>query len=116
MANKKYTIVASAYDKRNRLIYSCTNSYSDSSSLQRYYAIKAGHPERKFNHAELRCLEVAILKMKQKVDKLLIMRYDSFGNLKDCCPCEICRLCISDFDIREVLYSSEKGVTRYELR
>lgn len=110
MGKKRYVIVCSSYDKRGRLIYSCTNSYNDSSSLQRYYAIKVGHPERKYNHAELRCLEVSILKMKQKVDKLVVIRYDSNGRYKDCCPCEVCSEVIKDFGIRKVLYSTPEGM------
>lgn len=112
LSKKRYVIIASSYDKRGRLIYSCTNSYTDSSSLQRYYAIKAGHPERKFNHAEVRCLEISILKMKQKVDKLLVVRMDSNGNYKDARPCEVCQLALKDFGIRTVLYSTEQGVIK----
>lgn len=112
MSKKRYVIVASSYDKRGRLIYSCTNSYNDSSALQRYYSLKAGHPHRVYNHAELRCLEISILKMKQKVDKLLIMRYSSDGSLKNSEPCEVCKLCISDFKIKNVYYSTEEGVKK----
>lgn len=112
MSKKRYVILAYAYDKRNRLIYSCTNSYTDSSALQRYYAIKTGNYERKFNHAEIRCIEVSILKMKKKIDKLVVVRLDDKGNYKDACPCSTCKSAIADFNIREVLYSSEKGMVK----
>lgn len=112
MSKKKYTIVASSYDKRNRLIYSCTNSYTDSSSLMRYYAMKAGHPKKVFNHAEIRCLEVSILKMKKVVDKIVVVRLDSNANMKDAKPCEICTLAIKDFGIKQVFYSTENGMQR----
>jgi hypothetical protein len=109
---KRYVIVASSYDKRGRLIHSCTNSYTDSSSIMRYYAFKAGYPKRVYNHAEVICLYHSIVRMKQKVDKLLVMRYDSFGNLKNAEPCDVCKLCIDDFGIRTVLYSTEAGVVK----
>lgn len=107
---KRYVIVASSYDKRGRLIYSCTNSYNDSSAFMRYMARKAGESYRVFNHAEARCLEVSILKMKKKVDKLVIVRYDSDGNFKDSKPCKVCSLIIKEFNIKTVLYSTPDGM------
>jgi deoxycytidylate deaminase len=109
---KRYVIIASSYDKRNRLIHSCTNSYTDSSSIMRYYAFKAGYPKRVYNHAEVICLYHSIVRMKQKVDKLLVVRMDSNGNYKDCRPCEVCQLALKDFGIRTVLYSTETGVVK----
>lgn len=50
--------------------------------------------------------------MKQKVDKLLVVRMDSNGNYKDCKPCEVCQLALDDFNIRTVLYSTESGVVK----
>lgn len=76
----------------------------------RFYAMKMGQPKKTYNHAEIRCLEVSILKMRKHVDKLLVVRYDSDGNLKDSCPCIICREAIKDFKIRTVLYSTEFGM------
>lgn len=110
VSKKRYVIVASAYDKRDRLIYSCTNSYNDSSSLMRYYANKMGQSKKVFNHAEIRCLEVAILKMRKNVDKLLVIRYDSNGSMKDACPCQLCKQAILDFNIKTVLYSTPEGM------
>lgn len=112
MSKKRYCIVASAYDKRGRLIYSCTNSYNDSSALMRYYAMKMGQPKKTYNHAEIRCLEVSILKMRKHVDKLTVLRYSSDGELKDAMPCVICREAIKDFNIKMVMYSTEMGMQR----
>lgn len=112
MSKKRYVIVASSYNKRGRLIYSCTNSYNDSSALMRYYAIRLGQGKKVYNHAEIRCLEVSILKMRKHVDKLLVLRYDSEGNMKDAMPCIICREAIKDFNIRTVLFSTEFGMQK----
>lgn len=109
---KRYVITASAFDKRGRLICTANNSYNDSSSLMRYYAFKTGNHQKVYNHAEIRCLEIAILKMKQKVARLVVMRWDSFGNLKDSSPCCICREAIKDFKIPEVYYSKEDGIVK----
>lgn len=50
--------------------------------------------------------------MKQKVDKLLVVRMDGDGNYKDARPCEVCQLALKDFGIRTVLYSTEQGVVK----
>lgn len=107
MGKKRYVILASSYDKRNRLIYSCTNSYTDSSALMRYYAMKAGKPKSVYNHAEIRCIEVSVLKMKKTIDKLVVVRLDSDASFKDSKPCSICSLAITDFKIKNVFYSTE---------
>ena len=109
---KRYVIVSSSYDKRGRLIYSCTNSYRDSSALMRFYAVKMGQPKKVYNHSEIRCLEVSILKMRKQVDKLVVIRYDSDGLLKDAQPCIICKAAIKDFNIKMVMYSTEMGMKR----
>lgn len=109
---KRYCITASSFDKRGRLIYGCTNSYENSSSLMRYYAMKSGNTEKKFNHAEIRCLEVSILKMRKKVARIVVVRYDSFGNYMSAEPCNICKMALEDFCIDEVLYSTREGMKR----
>ena len=76
----------------------------------RYYARKVGQPYRVYNHSEIRCLEIAIFKMKKQVDKLVVMRYDADGNLKDAKPCSICQYAINDLNIKNVLYSTEEGM------
>ena len=111
MSKKRYEIICSAYDRRGRLICSAVNSYKDSSALMRYYAMKVGKPYCKWNHAEISCLDKA-MKLRKVVDKLVIIRYDCFGNLKDCMPCIICRYAIKDFNIKMVMYSTEMGMKR----
>lgn len=110
MASKKrYCITASAFDKRGRLIASANNSYKDSCSLMRYYAMKTGNFQRVFNHAEVHCLAKA-MKMNKVVDTLVIVRYDCSGRMKDSRPCEICQEAISDFKVRKVIYSTPNGM------
>lgn len=106
--SKKYVIVASAFDRSGRLICSATNSYKDSGWLQRMYAIKVGRPACVYRHAEIGCLQKAI-SLKKKVDKLVIVRHDSEGQLKNAKPCSICSSAIKDFKIRKVIYSNSEG-------
>lgn len=76
----------------------------------RYYANKLGQNKKVYNHAEIRCLEVSILKMRKNVDKLLVLRYDGNGNMKDATPCVLCKEAIKDFKIKTVLFSTESGM------
>jgi tRNA(Arg) A34 adenosine deaminase TadA len=107
--SRKYVITATCFDKRGRVLASATNSYKDSSAFMRYWAVKTGYPYKVYNHAELACLQKA-LKLGKQIDKILVMRYDSQGNLKNAKPCEICMACITDLKIKHVLYSTEDGV------
>ncbi len=107
--SRKYVITASCFDKRGRVLASATNSYKDSSAFMRYWAVKTGYPYKVYNHAECRAIELS-LKTGKVIDKILIMRYDSKGNLKNAKPCEICMACITDLKIKHVLYSTEDGV------
>lgn len=109
MSKKRYSITASAFDKRGRLIASANNSYKDSSALMRFYARKVGKQHCKWNHAEIACLN-KVMKMNKIVDTLVIVRYDCSGMLKDSRPCEICQEAISDFKVRKVIYSTPNGM------
>lgn len=115
MTRKKFELIATAFDKQNRIICSATNSYSDSCSLMRYYAIKTACNQKVFNHAEIACISKA-MKMQKKIDKLVILRYDSVGNLKNAHPCRTCASAIADFGIKKVFYSDEGIMKRYENR
>lgn len=108
---KRYVIVASAFDRRGNLIASATNSYKDSNSLMRYYANKLGMSEKVFNHAEVACL-AKTLKVRKEVYRMTVVRLDSFGNMKNCEPCVICKAAVKDFNVKEVYFSTEKGMKK----
>ena len=112
MSKKRYAITASAFDKRGRCIYTSGNSYSDSSSLMRYYAMKSGHPLKVFNHAEIACIYHASVRLRQKIHKLVVLRFDCTGALKNSKPCPVCDYAIKDMGIKEVYYSTPEGMVR----
>lgn len=107
MTKKKFEIIATAFDKKGRVIYSGINNYSKSHPLMRKYALIAGeHPERLFIHAEL----LAILRAgERQVHSLLVQRFLSNGELALAMPCPICKEIIKDFGIKEVTYSDYDG-------
>ena len=107
----RFCITATAFDKRGKVIASAINSYTDSSKFMRYYAIKAGEPYRKYNHAETRAIELA-LRTGKTIAKLVVIRYDANGNLANAKPCKVCSCCIADQNIKEVIYSTAEGMVK----
>lgn len=106
---QRYEIICSAFDKKGRLICSVSNSYTESCSLMRFYAIKTGNLKNPYNHAEIACIDKAI-KLRKVIDRLVVIRYDCNGNFKDCKPCKICQAAIQDFNIKSVMYSTSEGM------
>jgi len=110
MATKKrYVITASTFCKRGRVISTANNSYTDSSKFMRYHAVLANEPYKKYNHAECRAIELA-LKQNKVPHKLVIIRYNSEGELADAKPCKTCQLAIKLAGIKNVVYSTSSGM------
>lgn len=106
---KRYAITASAFDSKGRLICTKNNLYSKTHPLQKHFAELAGEPYKESLHAEIHCL---ISSKDTPVHRIVIMRYDSFGNLKLAAPCKTCRTAIESYGVKEVYYSTENGVVR----
>ena len=99
MCKKKYTIRATALDKKGRIIAVAYNDYKKSHPKQKNYAIKVGMEEKTFLHAEIN----AIIKSgNKKIHKIKVERYDAMGNPKNATPCPICSLAIKDAGIKFV--------------
>lgn len=95
---KKFEITAFAYDKRGRLLSIGHNSYVRTHTLQAHYAKKAGRPQAIYVHAEL----AALMKARQRVHKLVVVRYNRDGSPGNAKPCEICQLAINAFKVKEI--------------
>jgi deoxycytidylate deaminase len=104
---KRYCITSSAYDRKGNLIASRTNSYFKSHPLQKHFASLAGEPYKETLHSEIATLIACRYK---KIDKLVVMRYDSFGNLRNAMPCKTCQAAIKAFGVEMVMYSTEEGM------
>ena len=104
---KKFEIIATAFDKKGRVISSGVNLYRKSHTLMAKYAEIAGESDQKiFIHAELS----AVLKAGDKqVHSLLVQRHLSDGSLALAMPCRTCQAMIKDFGIKEVTYSDYDG-------
>lgn len=99
---KRHRLFAYAYDKRGRLISIGLNSYTRSTSLQRYFADKVGEPFKKFTHAEID----ALVKAKGRpIHKLVIRRYNAVGDEVCSKPCKICEEALKAFGVKQVEYT-----------
>lgn len=96
--SKKHKITALAYDKRGRLLSVGTNSYIRTHPLQAKYGMKAGKPAAVYLHAELH----ALLKAREQVHKLVIVRFHKNGQPALAKPCPACQLAIKDFKVKVV--------------
>lgn len=96
--SRKYDITALAYDKRGKLLAVGKNSYTKTHPLQAKYGKKSGKPAAIFMHAELD----AIIKAREPVHKLVVIRYDVHGKPALARPCASCQLAIKEFGVKHV--------------
>jgi tRNA(Arg) A34 adenosine deaminase TadA len=91
--SKKHVISAFIYDKRGRLLSWGKNSYLKSHPLQAKMAQRAGTPEKVFLHAEI----AALVKLKDwnKAHKMVVARFNAFGEPVSAKPCSCCMQAIS---------------------
>jgi deoxycytidylate deaminase len=114
MANRRFQIVATAFDRRGRVIGAGTNDYRKSHPLMQLYAKRAGESEMKiYQHAEL----AAILSAGRKeIYKILVQRFDAKGDMALAMPCPTCQEMIKDFGIKVVQYTSPSGIQTYKVQ
>lgn len=101
MANKQQQITALAYDKRGKLLAVGRNSYTKTHPLQSKYANLSKRPAAIYLHAELD----ALIKARQQVHKLVVIRVNSKGKPVIAKPCPSCQLAIRDFNVKHVTHT-----------
>lgn len=111
MAKKRYEIIATAFDKKGRIIGAGVNCYTKSHPLMKIYAERAGESELKiYQHAELRAILDA---GNREVHSMLIQRFDRHGEPALAMPCPTCHEMLKDFGLKFVQYTSPQGIQRY---
>jgi deoxycytidylate deaminase len=103
---KRYTIIATAFDKRGRVISTGRNNYQKSHPLMAHFAKIAQESEEKIClHAEVSALVQA---KDRKVHSLLVQRIEGtgFGLAK---PCKTCSEAIKAFGVKFVQYTMSDG-------
>ena len=100
--NSRPNIVAFALDRKGRLISIGFNSYVKTHPYQKRCARKAGDQFKQYLHAEIS----AIIKAKQQVHSLVVVRISKAGDFMLAKPCKVCYLAIQEAGINNVYYSS----------
>jgi len=100
MSRKRFSITATIYDKRGRILSIGNNSYNKSHPVQAAYANKVGRPSKIFLHAEIH----AIVKCRRldKAHRMVVERYDNRGEPKISKPCSVCETAIRESGIKIV--------------
>lgn len=82
-------ITAFAYDRKGRLLSIGRNSYIKTHPLQARAAKEVGEDYKIYLHAEV----AALVKIKnwQKIDKLVVTRYNKNGEPMLAKPCRVCQ-------------------------
>lgn len=96
--SRKFEITAFAYDKRGKLLAVGKNSYVKTHPMQARYGKKTGRPAAVFLHAEI----AALIKCREPVHKLVVLRYDKQGQPALAKPCPACQLAIEAFGVKRV--------------
>lgn len=110
---KRYTIVATCFDRKGRALASGTNNYKKSHPLMQHFAVKAGESNDKiYVHAELS----AVLQSGRKdIHSILVQRFHDNGDMATAKPCPTCQAMLKGFGVKIVRYTSEEGIKEYEI-
>jgi deoxycytidylate deaminase len=110
---KRYTIIATCFDRKGRVLGSGTNNYNKSHPLMQHFAVKAGESNDKiYVHAEL----AAVLQSGRKdIHSILVQRFHENGDMAVAKPCPTCQAMLKGFGVKLVRYTSEEGIQEYEI-
>ena len=98
---KQHTVVAKAYSKTGKLLAVARNSYTKTHVLQAEYAKKVGKDSAIYLHAEI----AALLKAREPVYKMEILRLHADGKPAIAKPCAACALAMKDFGVKEIVHT-----------
>lgn len=98
---RKYALTALAYAKDGRLLAIGQNSYTKTHPLQKKLATKVGRPEAIYLHAEM----AALVKAREPVHRLVVLRYGRDGRPRNAEPCSICKEAILLFGVKHITHT-----------
>lgn len=100
---QKYSIKATCYDKRGRVISVGYNSYTRTHPVQAFHAKLVGLDIKQFLHAEIH----ALLRAKdRKVYKISVERYSKEGYPMNAAPCPICASALKQWGVQYIEYTA----------
>lgn len=101
MAKKRYSLTATTYDRRGRVIARGVNSYVRTHPRQLELSEQVGE-YKPFLHAEIHAI---IRSRGADIHKIKIERYDQQGQPRMARPCAVCELAIKEAGIKFVEYT-----------
>lgn len=100
MTKKRFSIKATVYDKKGRVLTVGENSYDKTHPLQAKYAVQTNLFDKIFLHAEISALSK--LKKYHKPYRIVVERYKDDGSPAIAQPCPVCKAAIEAFNIEVV--------------
>jgi len=100
-----HKVASACYDKRGRVLSTAFNQTRKSHPIQAYYAAKAGQPHKVYLHAET----LALIRAKEDVYAIHVLRCGPKGYPKPSLPCCICMGYIVESGVREVYFYNDSG-------
>ena len=97
MTKKRFSIKATVYDKRGRVLTTGENSYEKTHPLQSKFAVQVGLDDKVFLHAEISALSK--LRKGQKPYHIVVERYKENGGAVLAKPCLVCQAAIESHGI-----------------
>ena len=97
MTKKRFSIKATVYDKRGRVLTTGENSYSKTHPLQAKFAVQVGLDDKIYLHSEIAALSK--LKKHHKPYRIVVERYKDNGDPALAKPCLICQAAIESHGI-----------------
>jgi deoxycytidylate deaminase len=113
LTRKRYEIIATAFDKKGRVLGTGVNDYSRSHPLMKHFAVQAGESEQKDKiHAEL---SAVLASGRKNIHSVFVQRFHNDGTMATAKPCMTCQAMLKGFGVKIVRYTSESGVKEYEV-
>ena len=97
MTKKRFSVKATIYDKRGRVLTTGENSYEKSHPLQAKFAVQVGLDDKVFLHAEISALSK--LRKHHKPHRIVVERYKESGEPGLAKPCPVCQAAIESHGI-----------------
>ena len=97
MTKKRFSIKATVYDKRGRVLTTGENSYEKTHPLQSKFAVQVGLDEKIYLHSEIAA--ISKLKKHHKPYRIVVERYKENGDPGLARPCLVCQAAIESHGI-----------------
>ena len=100
MTKNRFSIKATVYDKRGRVLTTGENSYDKTHPLQAKFAVQVGLDDKIYLHSEVSA--VSKLKEHHKPYRIVVERYKEDGTQAMAKPCPICMEAIKAHGIKVI--------------